>query len=134
MTFTKELIAPCGINCAVCLAYLREKNTCAGCLGPDEEKRPSCRVCKKKTCEEHAKAEFTYCFECPKFPCRNLKDLEKRYTTKYNYSPITTLNQIKEKGFEAFLASEEEKWKCKNCGATLCVHRDKCLQCGEKYR
>ena len=134
MPFTKDLIAPCGINCGVCLAYLRDKNSCSGCLGPDEEKRPSCRVCKKKTCEEHAKAEFTYCFECPKFPCKAMKDLEKRYTTKYHYSPITTLNKIKEEGFDAFLAREEEKWKCKNCGATLCVHRETCLKCGAECR
>ena len=26
-----RLIAPCGMNCAVCLGYLREKNKCPGC-------------------------------------------------------------------------------------------------------
>jgi hypothetical protein len=25
------LIAPCGMNCGVCMAYLREKNKCPGC-------------------------------------------------------------------------------------------------------
>lgn len=27
----RNLIAPCGMNCGVCIAYLREKNRCQGC-------------------------------------------------------------------------------------------------------
>jgi uncharacterized radical SAM superfamily Fe-S cluster-containing enzyme len=26
-----SLIAPCGMNCSICSAYLREKNKCPGC-------------------------------------------------------------------------------------------------------
>ncbi len=26
-----SLIAPCGMNCGICLAYLRTKNVCPGC-------------------------------------------------------------------------------------------------------
>ncbi|MDD5456566.1 MAG: hypothetical protein PHV30_05985 [Candidatus Margulisbacteria bacterium] len=29
------LIAPCGMNCAICLGYLREKNKCPGCSETD---------------------------------------------------------------------------------------------------
>ncbi len=32
-------IAPCGMNCATCLAYLRDKNTCCGCRGDWEHNR-----------------------------------------------------------------------------------------------
>jgi hypothetical protein len=26
-----HLVAPCGMNCGICRAYLREKNKCPGC-------------------------------------------------------------------------------------------------------
>lgn len=38
-----SLIAPCGMNCSICMAYLREKNKCPGCRGNDIDK-PITRV------------------------------------------------------------------------------------------
>jgi len=49
-------------------------------------------------------------------------------------SMLDNLLFIKEKGLEEFVRAEQEKWKCRNCGAGLSVHRDFCLQCGNKYR
>jgi hypothetical protein len=34
----KELVAPCGMNCGICIAYLREKNKCPSCRGDDINK------------------------------------------------------------------------------------------------
>lgn len=31
VAFEKHLIAPCGMNCGTCIAYLRDKNKCPGC-------------------------------------------------------------------------------------------------------
>lgn len=31
VSFDKSLIAPCGMNCGTCIAYLRDKNKCPGC-------------------------------------------------------------------------------------------------------
>ena len=51
ISLNEILIAPCGMNCCVCMAYLREKNKCPGCRGTDVNK-PITRVrCKLKTCE-----------------------------------------------------------------------------------
>ena len=36
------LIAPCGMNCRLCLAYIRDKKACPGCLGDDHFKSISC--------------------------------------------------------------------------------------------
>ncbi len=33
--FKTTLIAPYGMNCAICMAFLREKNHCNGCYAPD---------------------------------------------------------------------------------------------------
>jgi hypothetical protein len=32
------LIAPCGMNCASCMNYLRERNKCPRCRGSDTDK------------------------------------------------------------------------------------------------
>ena len=41
-----SLIAPCGMNCALCMARLiREKNQCPGCRGDDNDKPKYCVQC-----------------------------------------------------------------------------------------
>jgi hypothetical protein len=125
-------VAPCGINCFVCVAHLREKNKCAGCRGTNVNK-PITRVkCKLKTCKTLIENKLTFCFECKKFPCGNLKSLDKRYRTKYNMSVIENLENIKKVGIEKFLRNEKTKWTCIECGGTVCVHNGYCYSCGKK--
>lgn len=118
-------IAPCGINCTTCLAYQRQKNHCDGCKS-FSARRHYCSVCKINKCSLLEKTENHLCYECHKFPCQRLKQLNKRYITKYNTSLIENLKAIKTQGMSLFLQSEKEKWTCKNCGLTLCVHREGC--------
>ncbi len=134
MELTEELIAPCGVNCGVCIAYLREKNKCCSCMSSGTNKPAHCSKCTIKLCDEHKKSEFTYCYECRKFPCTRLKSLDKRYVEKYHLSLIENLACISKYGFYEFIKNEDEKWKCKHCGEVLCVHRDSCLNCGKEYR
>lgn len=132
MSFSQELIAPCGINCAVCLVHLREKNNCPGCTRPDNIKSTRRVKCGINFCSEHNKADFTYCFECRKFPCSRLKSLEKRYVEKYRLSIIGNCEYIKAYGFDEFLKKEDQKWLCENCGEVLSVHRSFCLKAARK--
>jgi hypothetical protein len=127
MGFTQDLIAPCGMNCGTCLSYLRKENRCPGCTA-----RPL--KCGRKVCSEHKKASFTYCFECPKFPCEKMNSLEKRYVERYHLSVFDNLRFIKENGIDEFIESEDRRWICKNCGEVLCVHQDFCSNCQQKYR
>ena len=122
-------IAPCGVICDIYLGYLRDKNKCAGCLNTGK-KTYHCTVCSIKACAEKIGNEKSLCYECKKFPCRRIKDLDKRYTQKYNESPIKNLLRIKEAGLKQFITDEELKWKCSKCGQLLCVHRAVCLKCG----
>ena len=46
-----KMIAPCGMNCALCIAFHREKKSCAGCLGEDSNKSKSCITCIIKNCD-----------------------------------------------------------------------------------
>jgi len=124
-----SLIAPCGMNCALCHAYLREKNTCVGCRGIDDDKAAYCKKCIIKSCEHIAASEAKFCYECLKFPCTRLKQLDKRYTVKYHMSMIENLNNIKNKGIESFVDNEEKRWTCENCGSLISVHKPNCLNC-----
>jgi hypothetical protein len=129
-----ELIAPCGMNCAVCSAFLAQKNDlkrhgvrrkyCAGCRPRGE----NC-VFMKKSCERLGNGLVQYCYECTEYPCRRLKHLDARYRTNYHMSMIENLNSIKEKGMEQFLKREEEKWRCPECGGTISCHGGLCFKC-----
>jgi hypothetical protein len=126
-----ESIAPCGVICDLCLGFQRDKNTCVGCTN-NGNKPYHCRVCSIKLCAEKNGNEKLLCDDCVKYPCRRIKNLDKRYTTQYGESPIQNFKTIKEIGLDAFINHEKEKWKCASCGYLLCVHREVCLNCGYK--
>ena len=120
------------MNCAICLGYLREKNKCPGCRGMDESIPVYCRKCIIKHCKILKEKGMKFCSDkCDKYPCQRLKNLDKRYRTKYKMSMIDNLEFIKENGIRMFLKKEKEKWGCKKCGGTICVHRGVCLNCAK---
>lgn len=124
-----DLIAPCGMNCRLCLAYQREKKHCPGCRGDDAGKSASCVSCIIKNCTVIQSNQSGFCYQCEKYPCLRLRQLDKRYRTKYRMSMLKNLEKIKEDGLDQFLQQEEERWKCPSCGGTLCVHRMPCPSC-----
>jgi len=126
----KALIAPCGINCGICLAYLREKNRCDGCRIKPAVSFKSIDRCVIRNCIHLKDSISGFCYECDKYPCQRLKQLDKRYRTRYRENVIDNLDSIKVIGLNRFMKAEVERWKCKNCGATICVHRENCLKCG----
>lgn len=126
-------VAPCGVICDICVGYQRKKNKCSGCLIPGN-KSHYCTVCGIKNCAEKNGNEALLCHECMKFPCRRIRDLDKRYWLKYGESPIQNLNSVKETGLDQFIIDANETWKCAQCGQLLCVHRETCLNCGNKNR
>ena len=130
----KALIAPCGMNCSICSAYLAKINSlkekgigrsyCAGCRPADKK----CAFLKKK-CDLLLNGIIEYCFQCKDFPCARLKHLDKRYRTNYRMSMIENLNFIKANGILKFLKLEEKRWKCEQCGGAICCHNGLCFKC-----
>ena len=131
LRFDNSMIAPCGMNCGTCIAYMREKNRCFGCRVLQSDNLKTRLKCKIKNCELLARTTSNYCYECGEFPCKRLKQLDKRYRTKYHTSFIQNLSTIKEKGMKYFLAFETKRRTCPRCGSTISVHRDHCLACLE---
>ena len=135
-TIPTDLIAPCGMNCRLCWGYMREQNSCPGCLrieSQESQKSKHRTYCRIRNCEHLARSKSRYCSEnCDKFPCARLKQLDMRYRTKYGMSMINNLEVISESGIRHFIRSEKEKWSCPECGELLCVHKPTCLYCGCK--
>ena len=126
------LVAPCGMNCSVCMAYLRENNPCPSCRGTDIRK-PVTRVrCKIKTCKNFLIGKAKFCFECAESPCEVLNHLDARYRTRYHMSMIENLENIKTYGIRKFLRDEKARWTCSKCKGTICVHKGYCMNCGKK--
>jgi len=98
VSFTSSHLAPCGINCGTCRAYQRNRNSCPGCRIGSEEKIPHCSKCSIRNCESLEKLTSGFCYECKNYPCQRLKNLDKRYRTKYRMSMLENLMFIKEKG------------------------------------
>ena len=119
-TINRNSIAPCGMNCGVCLAHLRENNPCPGCNVTDCNKPKTRLNCQIKNCSER---QGKYCFACAKFPCDRLKRLDKRYREKYGMSEIENLAFIRAHGIDAFVKSERAKWQ--SAKGTLCVQNKK---------
>lgn len=129
------LIAACGMNCGLCIGYLRERNPCGGCFKKDDLNKPkSCRSCAIVNCEFLKRTASGFCYDCEKDPCSRLKQLDKRYQTNYGMSMIDNLNFIKAHGMSGFLKNEEARWTCKVCGSGVSVHRDFCLNCKAELR
>jgi hypothetical protein len=147
INLTSDLIAPCGMNCALCASNLALRNDlkskgikipyCIGCRARNKK----CAFIKKK-CSKLLKGEVAYCFECNSFPCDRLKTLDNRYKSRYRMSMIENLNFIKQHGMRNFLAEQEKRWKCPRCGEMVCCHNGVCFNCEldklrqkkEKYR
>ena len=115
------LIAPCGMNCNLCVAYLRDKNTCPGCRNDDKKTSKYRMSCIIKNCDQLKKNNWKYCSDkCEKFPCKRLKNLDKRYRNKYEMSMIENLENIEKLGIRKFIEKEKKRWIKGN--QIYCVH------------
>jgi hypothetical protein len=116
------------MDCALCIGHLRVRKPCPGCNGDDAAKPGHCVACRIKLCDERQEGRY-FCFDCSRFPCARLRQLDKRYRAKYHMSMLENLERIRDAGLEAFVAAEQVRWVCEDCGAVLCVHSDVCLFC-----
>lgn len=135
--FTRDLVAPCGMNCNICSGYLALRynlkdqgirmSYCIGC-------RPRNKQCAflKKRCERLRNQTVQFCFECPEYPCENLRHIDTRYQTFFRMSLLQNLQDIQKKGIDAFLREQEVRWGCSTCGGSVCCHNGLCFHCDEE--
>lgn len=128
-----KMIAPCGMNCAICSGHLREKKQCPGCNYQSDDIPGYCRKCIIRNCDVITRRKSKkFCFVCKDYPCKRLKALDKRYKGKYRMSMIENLEFIQERGIRDFVRQEKERWKCPECGGIIDVHHKYCYNCKAK--
>ncbi|WP_289202206.1 DUF3795 domain-containing protein, partial [Xylanibacter rodentium] len=66
------MIAPCGLNCAVCSEALREDSPCVGCRNEGRKGEYCANLCKIVNCEIRKTLPDGFCDRCPQYPCREI--------------------------------------------------------------
>jgi hypothetical protein len=126
------MFAPCGMNCLVCYKHCYHKKPCVGCLNGDNGKPEHCRKCKIKDCVKEK--EFSYCFECTEYPCKQIKSLEKSYNSRYNASLVKNSSTAKEIGLVEFMKFQQKEYTCSVCGGIISIHDAECSECQTKSK
>jgi hypothetical protein len=127
-----KLIAPCGMNCAICSRYLANVNNlkrsqCAGCRRRNER----CAYLFEK-CEgiNHTlRGNAAFCFECSHYPCKQLNRMDDRYRNNYGMSMKDNLEYIRKRGISSFITEQYKKYHCSKCGGLISIHNRKCFKC-----
>ena len=132
LPIAKELIAPCGMNCAVCSRYLAHCNNLkrSGCVGC----RPGNKRCTYlfRDCAgpgKNSKLNYAFCFECDRYPCRQIDRMDKRYRIGYAMSIKDNLEFIRKRGLTKFIEDQYRKYRCPNCSGLISIHNRKCFRC-----
>ncbi len=130
----KELIAPCGMNCAICSKYLSyinklKRSQCSGCRVRNQK----CDyLFAKCTGVNNSKSDsMVFCFECDQYPCKEIDRMDDRYRKNYKMSVKENLEQIKTLGIDTFIEKQYKKYSCSKCGGLISIHNRKCFKCDE---
>jgi hypothetical protein len=134
---SEELIAPCGINCAICSRYLAYKNSlrrsqCIGCRPGNKQCTYLFGKCPKSN--NVATSERIFCYECEHYPCKHLNRADARYRENYLVSIKENLENIRQFGIRQFIEQEYDKHHCSRCGGLISIHNRKCFSCDKVTR
>ena len=129
---SKQLIAPCGMNCAICSKYLSyvnnlKRSQCVGCR--PRNKRCEYLFAKCSGANNDTTGNAVFCFECDQYPCKEIQRMDNRYRKSYNMSVKDNLDYIKENGVENFINQQYRKHYCLKCGELISIHNRKCFKC-----
>lgn len=135
----------CGLNCGACPVlganergdeeWLKkaaesepckiEDIRCHGCK--TDVTAMFCTDCEIRLCAREKGLEF--CNQCLEFPCKTITEF--RNDRHPHHSVIfKNLRTIHEKDVEVWLAEEEVRWSCKNCGTRFYWYSKECPECG----
>jgi hypothetical protein len=130
----EELIAPCGLNCAMCSRFLSyvnnlERSQCPGCR--QENKKCLYLFAKCSGINSSLKGNSTakFCFECDLYPCKQINRLDDRYRKNFEMSVKDNLARINKIGVKQFTKEQCGRYRCSKCGSLVSVHNRKCFKC-----
>lgn len=145
-----EHIAPCGLYCGVCriqyatqendLAYLQrlvkiyarrfpdiaavppDDLFCDGCLS--SRRFPFCQECSIRDCTQEK--EIQGCYECSDFPCSLIDEFPMPAGQKVM---LRVIPYWRAHGTEQWIAAEERRYRCPECGHRLFRGARQCERC-----
>ena len=142
MAVNPDLLAPCGMYCGVCGVYIahrddnlkfKEKLVSVygvpvedirrrGCLSG--EPFTFCKLCSIKSCVKEKGSEG--CHQCDDFPCSHTDEFPVPVGKKVM---LRAIPQWREMGTEKWVAAEEARYYCPECGAALFRGAKRCREC-----
>lgn len=133
-TIKKELIAPCGMNCAICSKYLAyvnklNKSQCSGCRPSDKKCTYLFKKCSGINSFLKGNATANFCFECDLYPCKEIDRMDKRYKNNYHMSVKENLDTIRNSGIANLIEDQFKKYRCPKCTGLISIHNKKCFKC-----
>lgn len=131
---SEELIAPCGMNCALCSRYLAyinnlKRSQCSGCRPGNLKCTYLFGKCTGMNSILQGNDKAGFCYECSEYPCKQIDRMDKRYRENYGMSVKENLERIREVGVEQFAKEQNEEYRCSRCDGLISVHNRKCFQC-----
>jgi hypothetical protein len=129
-----ELIAPCGMNCAICSRYLSflnnlKRSSCSGCRPANKKCSYLFQKCAGINRNLKGNATARFCFECGQYPCKQINRMDERYRNNYEMSVKENLECIDKMGVEYFAKKQSDKYRCPKCGCLISIHNRKCFNC-----
>ncbi|MCB2228111.1 MAG: DUF3795 domain-containing protein [Desulfarculaceae bacterium] len=151
----EKLTGICGLYCGDCPHYLAhrvgdeaqmralsraggrpaEELACDGCLS--ERVAPECQECKHGFRGCSASHGVTWCFQCEDFPCARLEAFSREHVVNgvcHHERVIEDLNFLREHGPAAWVAAQEKRSDCPECGWRGYWFSTECGACGAKIR
>lgn len=130
----EELIAPCGMNCAVCSRYLSNLNSlnrsqCSGCRPGNKKCSYLFEKCSGINGALKGNANASFCYECGQYPCKQINRMDDRYRKNYGMSVKVNLEFIKKMGVDKFTREQYAEYHCPKCGGLISIHNRKCFKC-----
>lgn len=128
-----SLVSACGIYCGACPAMMASTKPgiktseikCLGCWNTKHEPGHASK-CEVRKCAKRNNVRS--CGQCRSYPCKLIPPL---FNEKPKYGlREKNLNEVRDRGLEAWLASQKKRWTCPACGKPFGHGATSCPSCG----
>ena len=124
----------CGVYCGACpillvtkAGKLDETQQCYGCKS--DKPTGFCSTCAIKACAQQKGYEF--CNQCSELKiCGLMSKFISDQQYPYGGCVLKNMERIRDISLPTWLEMQEERWRCKNCGASHSWYDETCSRCG----